>query len=59
MEDSANAVSYLEAFVTTYHKSGDGAGDYLRMDVAGSERLRITSDGKVGINGLPASFFTA
>ena len=47
-QDSANAVSYLEATERPLIiKAGDGSGDYLRVDVAGDERFRIDSYGYV------------
>ena len=45
-QDSANAVSYLESTERPLIiKAGDGAGDYLRVDVAGAERFRIDQAG--------------
>ena len=53
-QDSANAVSYLESTERPLIiKAGDGAGDYIRMDVAGSERLHIDSNGNLGVNKTP------
>jgi len=50
-QDSANAVSYLESTERPLIiKAGDGAGDYIRMDVGGSERARILSTGDLKLN---------
>ena len=51
-QDSANAVSYLESTERPFIiKAGNATSHYLRMDVAGGERLRV---GEAGLNASAA-----